>query len=137
MALLDRMDAVLFDLDGTLLDTAPDLVNALYRVCDENGRTKPDFDLACRYVSTGAAGLIRLAFADDDEAQQENYRQRLVTLYADDLYAQTSPYPGIETVLKQLESNGLAWGVVTNKPANLTETTAGRPRTDRTVRVYR
>jgi 2-phosphoglycolate phosphatase len=119
--LLDDINTVLFDLDGTLLDTAPDLVDALNRVCAEQNHPAPDFKLACRYVSTGAAGLIRLAFPDADAAMVENLRIRLVDLYAENVCVLTKPYPGMEKLLEQIESLGKTWGVVTNKPAALTE----------------
>jgi 2-phosphoglycolate phosphatase len=119
--LLDDINTVLFDLDGTLLDTAPDLVDALNRVCAERNHPAPDFELACRYVSTGAAGLIRLAFPDADAAMVENLRIRLVDLYAENVCVLTKPYPGMEKLLEQIESLGKTWGVVTNKPAALTE----------------
>ena len=57
--LLDYAEAVLFDLDGTLLDTARDLVNALHIVCGEEQQPAPDAALAAQYVSTGAIGLVR------------------------------------------------------------------------------
>ncbi len=119
--LLDGIEAVLFDLDGTLLDTAPDLVNALNRVCDEANSEPPDFDLACRYVSTGAAGLIRLAFPDAEPDYAEQLRKQLVELYSDRLCDLTVPYAGMAELLEELEQSRTYWGVVTNKPAALTE----------------
>ena len=119
--LLDQINTVLFDLDGTLLDTAPDLVGALTRVCAEQNHPAPDFKLACRYVSTGAVGLIRLAFPEADTERVENLRIRLVDLYAENVCVLTKPYPGIEKILEQIESLGKTWGVVTNKSAALTE----------------
>ena len=119
--LLDRVEAVLFDLDGTLLDTAPDLVGALEQVCTEENSSPPDFELACRYVSTGAAGLIRLAFPSAPTDDAERLRQRLVDLYATRLCQLTVPYAGIPQLLARLESTNIHWGVVTNKPAALTD----------------
>jgi phosphoglycolate phosphatase len=119
--LLSRTDMVLFDLDGTLLDTAPDLVNALLKVCVAENQPPPDFGLACRYVSTGAAGLIRLAFPKLDEDNVELLRQRLVQHYADNICELTRPFDGIPSVLAELEAAGKRWGIVTNKPTDLTE----------------
>lgn len=120
-ALLECVDAVLFDLDGTLLDTAPDLVAALYTLCSEEGQHTPPAELASCYVSTGAIGLVRLAFPDSAEERTETLRQRLVELYAGRLCVDTAPYPGILRVLEHLEQHGLPWGIVTNKIAQLTE----------------
>ena len=119
--LFDQTELVLFDLDGTLLDTAPDLVNALFRVCDEQTQTKPDFALACRYVSTGAIGLVRLAFPELNDDELEPLRQRLVDVYAEELCVATKYFAGIESLLKTLEDQNKAWGIVTNKPAGLTD----------------
>ena len=118
---LEQIELVLFDLDGTLLDTAPDLVNALMQVCDEQAVAAPDFELACRYVSTGAAGLVRLAFPDEEPEPFESYRQRLVDLYAERICELTAPFSGSPQLLEHLETTGTHWGVVTNKPAALTE----------------
>jgi phosphoglycolate phosphatase len=119
--LLDNVEAVLFDLDGTLLDTAPDLVNALFKLCDEEGQPPPTFDFAANHVSTGAMGLVRLAFPDRDDDVREILRQRLVDTYADNLYEHTQLYPGMAEVLEQLEDQNILWGVVTNKLLGLTE----------------
>jgi len=113
--LLNQVHAVLFDLDGTLLDTAPDLVRALHTLCDTHGAVPPDFDFAARHVSTGAIGLVRLAFPDRNEAEQTKLSQQLVEVYAADVCLHTQPYPGITTVLDSLDQRGLPWGVVTNK----------------------
>lgn len=113
--LLDYAEAVLFDLDGTLLDTARDLVNALHIVCAEEQQPAPDIAVAAGYVSTGAIGLVRLAFPDHDEAALELLRQRLVTTYEQNLCIHTAAYPGMHEVLDELDRAGIPWGVVTNK----------------------
>ena len=119
--LLDSAEAVLFDLDGTLLDTARDLVNALHIVCDEEQQPAPDVEIAARYVSTGAIGLVRLAFPEHDEAALEALRQRLVTTYEQNLCIHTAAYPGIPEVLDELDRARIPWGVVTNKMKYLAE----------------
>ena len=93
--LLNEVDAILFDLDGTLLDTAPDLVGALFRLCAQEHQPLPDYQLAAQHVSTGAIGLVRLAFPDHDEQKQEELRQRLVDTYATNLHENTLLYPGM------------------------------------------
>lgn len=113
--LLDYAEAVLFDLDGTLLDTARDLVNALEIVCAEEQHPAPAAGVAAHYVSTGAIGLVRLAFPQRDADSLELLRQRLVTTYEQNLCVYTAAYPGIDAVLDELDRAGIPWGVVTNK----------------------
>jgi len=113
--LFGSVSAVLFDLDGTLLDTAPDLVNALRLVCAEQSVTPPEFDSAARQVSNGAIGLTRLAFPDESEANQTELCARLVELYAENICVHTRPYPGMQQVIEQLIADNVPWGVVTNK----------------------
>jgi len=113
--LLDDIDAVLFDLDGTLLDTAGDLVQALHSVCAEESQTAPDATLAARYVSTGAIGLVRLAFPHAPADTVERLRQRLVAHYETKLCVHTEPYPGVVELLGALHARDIPWGIVTNK----------------------
>jgi 2-phosphoglycolate phosphatase len=113
--ILDDLNAVLFDLDGTLLDTAPDLANALFKVCASENVTPPEYAAVAQGISTGAIGLTRLAFPDRDEATQQDLCQQLVEIYAANICEHTRPYPGIPEVLTQLENANIPWGVVTNK----------------------
>lgn len=117
-----RIRTVLFDLDGTLLDTAPDLAAALNTVLVENRREPLPFDAIRGVVSHGGIALIRLGFKlDESHPEFEALRQRLLTVYRDNLSNRTRPFPGITESLEQLEQQGLNWGVVTNKPAWLTD----------------
>jgi phosphoglycolate phosphatase len=113
--------AVLFDLDGTLLDTAPDMIHALNRVRVEQGETPLPFALARTQVSHGSSGLIRLAFPRLDAQPLEKLRLRLLDLYSARLAAETALFPGCETVLQGLAARAMNWGIVTNKPGFLTE----------------
>jgi len=119
--LLKQMQAVLFDLDGTLLDTARDLVNALEIVCAAQRQPAPDPQLAARYVSHGAIGLVRLAFPQLNATELEPLRAQLVQSYQQNICVHTVAYPGMLDVLKELDDNGIAWGVVTNKLRFLAE----------------
>ncbi|MEZ5541937.1 MAG: phosphoglycolate phosphatase [Pseudomonadota bacterium] len=113
---------VLFDLDGTLLDTAPDLAAALNTVLLEHGRSALPFAAIRPVVSHGGAALIELGFGLAREHPEfEPLRARLLEVYRANLSRQTRPFAGMEAVLAALEARGLNWGVVTNKPAWLTE----------------
>jgi phosphoglycolate phosphatase len=117
-----RIRTVLFDLDGTLLDTAPDLADALNTVLLENRRSPLPFDAIRPVVSHGGIALIELGFRlTRSDPAFEPLRQRLLAVYRANLSAKTRPFTGMETLLAALESRGLNWGVVTNKPAWLTE----------------
>ncbi len=112
---------ILFDLDGTLLDTAPDLAAALNQVLTEQGRAPLPFENIRPVVSHGTTGLLALGFGlnpgDDGFAP---LRQRLLDIYAADLSRHTLPFPGIDALLDAIEARGMNWGVVTNKPGWLT-----------------
>lgn len=113
---------VLFDLDGTLLDTAPDLADALNTVLQENRHGPLPVAAIRSVVSHGATALIRLGFRLDETSPQfETLRRRLLEVYRDNLSNRTRPFPGMCEVLAELDRRGLRWGVVTNKPAWLTE----------------
>jgi phosphoglycolate phosphatase len=113
--------AVLFDLDGTLLDTAPDMGAALNALRHEQGLPPLPAQLIRPRVSHGSTGLLDLGFPQADEFETERLRSRFLQLYAAALAVHTQPFEGIEGVLVALESAGLRWGVVTNKPAWLTD----------------
>jgi N-acetyl-D-muramate 6-phosphate phosphatase len=112
--------AVLFDLDGTLLDTAPDLINATNTVLVEQGREPLPYAVVRTQVSHGSSGLIRLAFPDLSGAPLEELRLRLLELYSKHLAVGTKLFDGCQSVLDTLAARGLAWGIVTNKPGFLT-----------------
>jgi phosphoglycolate phosphatase len=116
------LGAVLFDADGTLLDTAPDLARALNRLLAEAGRGPLPLAEIRPHVSHGARALVRLGFGlERGEPDFEPRRLRLLELYREDLSTQTRLFPGMQGVLEALEDRGLPWGVVTNKPAWLTD----------------
>lgn len=110
--------AVLFDLDGTLLDTAPDMVAALNALRTEQGLDPLPFARARPHVSHGALALVRLGFPE--VADHEPLRLRYLQLYSERLAIHTRPFDGVPELLATLEQSGTAWGVVTNKPAWLT-----------------
>lgn len=111
---------MLFDLDGTLLDTAPDLVRVLNLVRIEQGRAALPWEEARAQVSHGSSGLIRLGFPELSGAPLETLRLRLLELYAAQLAVDTKLFEGCQTVLDELAARRMSWGIVTNKPGFLT-----------------
>lgn len=112
---------VLFDLDGTLADTAPDLAYALNAVLQEQGRATLPFARIRPAVSHGASALIRLGFSiEPDDTNFEPLRLRLLDIYQQHLADQTTLFPGVPELLGRIEQRGMNWGVITNKPAWLT-----------------
>ncbi len=112
---------VLFDLDGTLADTAPDMAFALNAVREEMGLTALPFSQIRPRVSHGATALVQLAL---DEPHSERFavlRNRFLEIYRNHLTRETRLFPGMDEVLHHIEQHNMKWGVVTNKPAWLTE----------------
>jgi 2-phosphoglycolate phosphatase len=118
---VSALRAVLFDLDGTLLDTAPDMVGALDLLRAEQGLGPVDYEYARAHVSNGALGLINIAFSELDEDRRMSLRDRYLALYESRLATATLLFDGMGDVLDRLEQRAMRWGVVTNKPAYLTE----------------
>ena len=113
---------VLFDLDGTLLDTAPDLAAALNAVLIENNRPALPFDAIRPVVSHGGIALIKLGFdLDPSDPGFDPLRQRLLETYRENISSLTRPFPGITDLLDALEKRRISWGIVTNKPGWLTD----------------
>lgn len=108
--------AVLFDLDGTLLDTAPDMVGALNSLRVEEDLAPVPFELARPQVSHGSNGLLRVGFPEAGGEELERLRERFLAIYNDRLADETDLFPGGDAVLAHLEAAALPWGVVTNKP---------------------
>ncbi len=113
--------AVLFDLDGTLLDTARDLTDALNELRRQEGLAALAFPQVRNLVSHGASALVRLAFPDASEGEFLSFRDRLLELYRSGLAVHTLPFEGMPELLERLDRQGVRWGIVTNKPGFLTE----------------
>lgn len=113
---------ILFDLDGTLLDTAADLAAALNTVLEENQQDALPLESIRPAVSHGGIALIKLGFKlDPDDPRFDPLRQRLLAAYRENISRHTTLFPGMAAVLHDIEQRGLNWGVVTNKPGWLTD----------------
>ena len=112
---------VLFDLDGTLLDTAPDMVGALNELRMLEGIAPLPFESLRQHVSHGSARLVSVGFGLDAGDEYERLRQRFLDVYRARVASDTRPFDGMEAVLAAVESAGFGWGIVTNKPGWLTE----------------
>ena len=123
--------AVLFDLDGTLADTAPDLAFALNETLIHFGRKALPYEKIRAFVSHGGTALIRLGFGiEPGEEHFETYRQHLLKIYQDNLCQQTRLFDGMEELLTHLEDKKIPWGIVTNKPSWLTDPLMAKMRLD-------
>lgn len=115
------IDTVLFDLDGTLVDTAPDMGFALNTLLQEHDREPLAPEIIRPWVSHGSRGLIFLGFGEEADGEHfEEYKVRFLSLYENRICVGSRLFEGIEEVLGYLEDRGLPWGIVTNKPHYLT-----------------
>lgn len=116
------IEAVLFDLDGTLADTALDLGWALNALLAEHDRPPQPFDAIRPIASHGARGLIHLGFGiDKDHLEFEALRVRFLDLYDTHFAVDTVLFDGVNSMLEGLAEQGLPWGIVTNKPMRFTD----------------
>lgn len=112
------VQAVLFDLDGTLVDTAPDFLWALNAIQAERDLPALTEQQMRRCVSNGSAGLVEDALGIPQESGQfEQTRQRLLTLYLEVIGRYAALYPGLDSLLGFFAARGIAWGISTNKPS--------------------
>jgi len=119
---MQNINTVLFDLDGTLIDTAPDMANALNILLREEGYEAMDFSDIRPHVSNGSAALVQLGFpALADESVKERLKKRYLEIYEDKLCVDSGLFPGMAQLLEHIENQQMRWGVVTNKPAWLTD----------------
>ena len=117
-----NINAVLFDLDGTLLDTAPDMVNALNMLLSEEDKAPLSYELCRDYVSHGSIAMVTLGFGNQQDTNEfERRRHRFLDIYEKNLCVDTKLFDGMDETLFFLEEHHISWGVVTNKPGFLTD----------------
>lgn len=115
-------DAILFDLDGTLADTAPDLGWAANALREAEGLAPLPLATLRPYTSQGVRGLLGVAFEiAPGQPGYDDLAQRFLTLYAGRLCVDTVLFDGVGELLDELEALGLAWGIVTNKRRRYTD----------------
>ena len=114
--------AVLFDLDGTLADTAPDLAGALNRLLAERGAPPIPYEQARPVTSSGARGMIKAGLGiEPDHADYEALKNRFLDLYEANICAGSVLFDGVPELLDELDRRAIGWGIVTNKHHRFTE----------------
>ena len=116
-----KINSVLFDLDGTLLDTAPDLAAALNAVLLSHRHQPLPLENIRPAISEGAVGLLKLGFKiTDQDSKLSGLRKQFIEYYSQHICEHTQLFPHIDTVIHYLQENHLPWGIVTNKSSVLT-----------------
>ena len=116
------LSAVLFDLDGTLADTAPDLAAALNRLRAEQGLEALPLEKLRPFASAGARGLVHAGLGvKPGDAEYDALREAFLEFYAERPCVHTRLFPGVPELLTEIARRSLKWGVVTNKATRYTE----------------
>ncbi|MFK7955709.1 MAG: phosphoglycolate phosphatase [Lysobacterales bacterium] len=112
-----KVSAVLFDLDGTLVHSAPDMAAAANWLRAQQGLPEVDVQHLSRYVSRGAAGVIGAAFPDVDDRRREALITAFLKRYGENVCRHSHVFAGVPQLLSTLKTHAWPWGVVTNKAA--------------------
>ena len=116
------LQAVLFDLDGTLIDTAPDFAVVVNELRQRYNREPMDFATIRTQVSHGARALVTLALdIQPEQTEFEEKRQELLALYGNHVAVKTQLFDGMTETLEWIEQQAMPWGIVTNKPRRFAE----------------
>ena len=115
------IEALLLDLDGTLIDTAGDLAAAVNKLLEMHDRPRLPFEALRPYVSQGGLTMVSIAFNLDRHSDRAHELwQQYLKIYAANISHHSRLFDGMEDVLERVETTGIAWGIVTNKPEYLT-----------------
>jgi 2-phosphoglycolate phosphatase len=115
------VNTILFDLDGTLVDTAPDLAFALNSLLLENNIEEKPYEKIKPLVAFGGKALIKFGFnCDESHPEFTNRHQRILEIYTNNIDKSSKTFDGVDTLLNIIKQQKMFWGVVTNKPENLT-----------------
>ncbi len=114
------LHCVLFDLDGTLVDTAPDLIACLNLALEHHGYPAADEDELKPFISFGALAMIRQSIDETDENIHNAILDWMLNCYENNIAKQSRLFQGIDELLNLIESSGLKWGIVTNKRERFT-----------------
>jgi len=119
---MQKPAAVLFDLDGTLADTAPDFYDVVNSLRKDDNLSLLSDDTIRQQVSNGGLALARLTWnTSNDDPELENLRLRLLDRYEQLIGSRSRIYPGFAPILAELAQQNIPWSVVTNKPRFYTE----------------
>lgn len=116
MSVITLPHGVFFDLDGTLVDSAPDLIAAVQALCAELGAPPADAEAVREVVSAGGRAMLRRGLPGADDMMIDQWLPRFLDLYSVNMTVHTRLYAGMADVLGVLEASGIVWGIVTNKP---------------------
>jgi phosphoglycolate phosphatase len=117
-----RAKAVLFDLDGTFADTAPDLAHAVNRLLREQGHEPVPLERVRPFASAGARGMVFAAFGvKPEDGEYAALREAFLEFYRERTCVETKLFPGIAELLKEFRARDIRWGLVTNKATRFTD----------------
>ena len=112
-----KVRAVLFDLDGTLADTSPDLTDTLNELLTQHGKNTLDYELVRTHTSRGSVAMIELGFNQTLKEEHKNrLQEEFFRIYVKKLCNKTKLFPGVLELLDFLDEVSMPWGIVTNKP---------------------